>query len=158
MPNRMLKRCGIRGCANTTRDRYCEEHAAFAMKLTDRRRKSAPERGYDGAWQKVAEQRRELDCELCQMCLAEDRITAANTVDHIIPLHVRPDWRLEIGNTQVLCRRCHAVKTAEDVSRYGGPARIALNAPQRALRAWARSLIRAPRDGETGGGRPFCAT
>src|SRR5262245_30258930 len=72
---------------------------------------------YDAAWQRVAMQRRQTDA-LCQTCLAEGRVAAANDVDHIIPIHVRADWRLEFDNTQLLCRMHHRRKTAADVQRY----------------------------------------
>ncbi len=77
------------------------------------------QRGYDRDWMRVARERREADSWLCQPCLGEGRITASNEVDHIIPIHVRPDWRLEIGNTQVICRCCHRRKTLDDALRYG---------------------------------------
>ena len=103
MPDLLKKRCGVRGCPNTTRNRYCDEHAPLARRFYDRKRGSAAERGYDSDWERVAEERRRLDCGLCQPCLDEGLVIASPIVDHIIPLHVRPDWRLEIGNTQVLC-------------------------------------------------------
>jgi 5-methylcytosine-specific restriction endonuclease McrA len=77
------------------------------------------QRGYDRDWKRVASARREADSWLCQPCLNEGRITASNEVDHIIPIHVRPEWRLEIGNTQVICRCCHRRKTLDDAARYG---------------------------------------
>src|SRR4051794_35166678 len=83
------------------------------------RRGTPAERGYDHDWMRVARERRELDSWLCQPCLAEGRITSSNEVDHIIPIHVRPEWRLEIGNTQVICRSCHRRKTLNDAARYG---------------------------------------
>jgi 5-methylcytosine-specific restriction endonuclease McrA len=83
------------------------------------RRGTPTQRGYDRDWMRVARERREADNWLCQPCLAVGRITASNEVDHMIPLHVRPDWRLEVGNTQVICRCCHRRKTLDDAKRYG---------------------------------------
>lgn len=148
MPSALKKRCGFRGCPNTTRKRYCEEHAALATRFYDRRRGSTKERGYDSAWERVAEQRRELDCYLCQACLAEGLVTASSIVDHIIPIHVRPDWRLEIGNTQVICHPCHTRKTSEDTRRYGGRSRVNLTRDQQENRQAAMRLTSAPRDDE----------
>jgi 5-methylcytosine-specific restriction enzyme A len=120
MPNLPKRRCAYRGCRNTTRERFCDEHAALAMKLTDNRRGSARERGYDADWEKVAQRRRTLDCYLCQPCLRDhNRLSPSQTVDHIIPINVRPDLRLDIENTQVICPPCHRRKTLEDLRRYG---------------------------------------
>lgn len=120
MPNLPKKRCRYAGCLNTTRNRFCDEHAALAMKLIDNRRGSARERGYDSDWEKVAELRRSIDCCLCQPCLKNHNLlTASRTVDHIIPIHVRPDLRLDIDNTQVICSPCHTRKTLDDQRRYG---------------------------------------
>ena len=69
-------------------------------------------------------------------------------VDHIIPIHVRPGWRLEIGNTQVLCFDCHTTKTSEDTQRYGGRARIQLTPEQARNRSAALLMLHAPRDTE----------
>src|SRR5688572_9230932 len=114
MPLAIPKRCGFRGCPKTTRQRYCDEHLPLARQFYDRRRGSSTERGYDSDWERVAEQRRQLDAYVCQRCLLEGLVRASSIVDHIIPIHVRPDWRLELGNTQVLCFDCHTVKTSED--------------------------------------------
>jgi 5-methylcytosine-specific restriction protein A len=121
MPSRLKKRCGFRGCRNTTTERYCPEHLPLARRAVDARRGSTQERGYDADWRRLAEVRRSLDCGLCQHCLALGRLVPSNIVDHILPVHVRPDWRLEIGNTQVLCRVCHTHKTSADNVKYGGP-------------------------------------
>ena len=55
------------------------------------------QRGYDRDWKRVARERREADSWLCQPCLSDGRITASNEVDHIIPIHVRPDWHWSLG-------------------------------------------------------------
>jgi 5-methylcytosine-specific restriction protein A len=148
MPYALKKRCGYRGCPNLTRGRYCEEHLPQARQFYDRRRGSTTERGYDGAWKRLAERRRQLDACLCQMCIQEGLLTASPLVDHIIPIHVRPDWRLEIGNTQVLCSDCHTRKTSDDMQRYGGRARRELTTQQIQNRWAAQRLTQPPRDDE----------
>ena len=65
MPLAIPKRCGFRGCPKTTRGRYCDEHLPLARQFYDRRRGTTKERGYDSDWERVAEQRRQLDCCLC---------------------------------------------------------------------------------------------
>ena len=148
MPLAIPKRCGFRGCPKTTRGRYCDEHLPLARQFYDRRRGSSAARGYDSDWERVAEQRRQLDCNLCQRCLQRDRVVASQIVDHILPIHVRRDWRLEIGNTQVLCFDCHTVKTSEDTQRYGGRAQRTLSMEQTNNRRAAQCLMHAPRDNE----------
>jgi 5-methylcytosine-specific restriction protein A len=148
MPSVLKKRCAFRGCPKTTRQRYCDEHLPLARKVWDRSRGTTTERGYDGAWKQVAEQRRQLDCGLCQHCLPTGRVVPSQLVDHILPIHVRPDWRLEIGNTQVLCFDCHTVKTSEDMQRYGGRVKKNLTSDQILNRYAAQQMARPPREGE----------
>jgi hypothetical protein len=40
MPNRLRKRCGYRGCPNTTTERYCAEHLRLIRRESDRCRGS----------------------------------------------------------------------------------------------------------------------
>ena len=148
MPQALLKRCGYRGCPNTTCKRYCDQHAPLAAKLFDNRRGTTTERGYDGAWKRVAERRRDLDAGLCQRCLETGLVSVSQLVDHILPIHIRPDWRLEIGNTQVLCFDCHQIKTSQDMKRYGGRLNQRLSAEQVANRREALRIERPPRDTE----------
>jgi 5-methylcytosine-specific restriction protein A len=58
---------------------------------------------------------------LCVMCEAAGRLTAGNTVDHIIPINNvdaydtqggRYPHPLDKTNLQTLCRSCHSKKTA----------------------------------------------
>jgi len=149
MPARLKRRCRFPGCPHTTDRQFCAQHSAQGARLLDERRGSSYERGYDHRWQAVAAERRRLDCYLCRACLAEDRLTVSSLVDHIIPLHVRPDWRLEVDNTQVLCAACHARKTADDVRRYGRRGGATPLPPHREHWEAAWQLTEPPRRGES---------
>jgi 5-methylcytosine-specific restriction endonuclease McrA len=106
------------------------------------REKSAAERGYDNYWSTViAPAVRERDEWLCQECLREGGLgmameemmsrprtktgkTLEPIVDHIVPAHRRPmsqfhDW----DNLQTICFRHHALKTADDLKKYGAAPR-----------------------------------
>ena len=148
MPMQLKKRCGYPGCPRTTRQRYCDEHLPIARRYYDARRGTTKQRRYDSDWERIAQQRRDLDCYLCQDCLKEGLIRASNLVDHILPIHIRPDWRLEIDNTQVLCRDCHTRKTSTDNKRYGGPSNRNLTPAQQQNRAAALRIERPPRSDE----------
>ncbi len=119
MPQAMKTPCRHPDCGVPCRGGYCAEHQRD-WRMSDTRRATAAQPGYDQAWKQVAQQRRELDAYLCQVCLNEhQRLMPSKIVDHIIPVHVRPDWRLQLGNTQVICHTCHQRKTALDNAKYG---------------------------------------
>ena len=145
MPMRIKKACRFRGCPELTSERFCEAHRPVTWE--NDRRGTSRERGYDRAWDKLAALRRKLDCGLCQPCLKENYVVESRTVDHIVPLHVRPDWRLVLENTQVICASCHAKKTLEDTRTYGSSAQIKLSAEQRANVKRAQAMSEAPRAG-----------
>ena len=147
MPWKLKTRCNYPGCPETVRGRFCAQHQRQAWKRPTKRG-SAAERGYDAPWEKVAKQRRELDCYLCQSCLKQNLLTGAVIVDHIVPVHVRPDWRLEIDNTQVICPVCHQRKSAQDTKHYGSSTQERLSDEQLRARSEAQQLLVAPRANE----------
>jgi len=68
-------------------------------------------------------------------------------VDHIIPLHVRPDWRLMLDNTESQCWSCHRRKTHKDNELYGSSEVRVLNMKQAENRAKAIAMEAPPRPG-----------
>lgn len=130
MPNRPLKPCNKIGCTNLTRDRYCEQHKHLAEQ---RQRDKQRDKHYDQykrnqqarafyhskEWERVRLAVLSRDNFLCQECLKNKRITRAVIADHIVPLLVAWDKRLDMSNLQSLCQACHNRKTAEDKRRYG---------------------------------------
>lgn len=70
---------------------------------------TSSQRGYNYEWQK-ARLVHLNDNPLCVYCQREDRVTAANTVDHVIP-H-RGDMTLfwDRDNWMSLCSTCHSSK------------------------------------------------
>jgi 5-methylcytosine-specific restriction protein A len=81
----------------------------------DRWRGSAASRGYDGAWRLLRLGKLRAD-PLCWWCLLVGKLTAATTVDHIIPISERPDLRLIWGNLRSGCTPCHDAHTASQVA------------------------------------------
>lgn len=75
-------------------------------------RRSASERGYGHAWQKLRAKALERDKGLCQQCLRDGRTVVAKDVDHIVPKH--RGGTDDLGNLQSLCSPCHQAKTARE--------------------------------------------
>jgi len=99
---------------------FCAAHADDAKvssRANDLRRGSSTQRGYDYRWQKT--RKGYLDHHpLCVLCEAAGRVTAANEVDHIIPLQVDPMRKYDRTNWQALCKPCHVAKTNKDRVKY----------------------------------------
>ena len=116
-----------------------------------RNRGTSCERGYDSDWQRVADEVRERDEYLCVNCIEQAGVMEAMRrlaqsgisfpVDHIIPIHVRPDWRLEPDNCQTLCPSCHTKKTSLDSETYGSSSQSTLTDRQQANRDEAQKIL-----------------
>ncbi len=79
------------------------------------RRRSAT---YDSTWCKLRKQHLARE-PLCRMCLAEGKLVEATEVDHIVPVKIAPDRRLDPTNLQSLDKSCHSRKTAaENAGRH----------------------------------------
>ena len=59
---------------------------------------------------------------LCRACQKEGLTVAAVELDHIQPLHKRPDLAMVQSNLQPLCREHHERKTARENGRLSGAA------------------------------------
>jgi 5-methylcytosine-specific restriction protein A len=85
----------------------------------DQQRGSSAARGYSSDWTKL----RNIfinENPLCAHCLARGEIKAATLVDHIVPVRVAPERRLDKTNLQSLDDACHAIKSEGDRRRWPG--------------------------------------
>lgn len=58
-------------------------------------------------WKECREYVLVRDHYLCQLCLSNSRVTAANTVHHKIPLLEAPERALDPDNLESICPECH---------------------------------------------------
>lgn len=121
---RPLRPCSKFGCGNLTITRYCKEHKQEYTnnnRYYDKyQRNKKHDRFYHSkAWEKVRDLIKIRDKGLCQHCLKEKRLVVGMVVDHIIPLSIDWNRRLDEDNLQLLCDGCHNKKTKEDLNKYG---------------------------------------
>ena len=120
MPEAAKRPCRKPSCPALTHATYCDAHAPEARRQREQWKGSAASRGYDAAWQRVRLRILKRDNYLCIPCLKRGRITPAEAVDHIVPIRVAPDRRLDETNCQaigVVCG-CHHQKTMEDQAKF----------------------------------------
>ena len=99
---------------------YCPAHKKETARQKNKQRKRDPNiaRFYSsGAWQKT----RKIyitNNPLCRRCLNKDIVRKSDVVDHIIPIKIDWNKRLDQDNLQSLCNSCHASKSEEDRQKY----------------------------------------
>lgn len=98
----------------------CNKSNSERHKLYDKHRRDKETASFysSSAWQKVREQALIRDKGLCLRCVKKKKITHADMVDHIIPIKVMWEYRLDLENLQSLCNHCHSIKTIEDKKIY----------------------------------------
>lgn len=115
MPARAKRPCTEPGCPTLVRGGRCDPH----RRKRERARGTRQERGYDRHHERWRRQVLERDRHVCQPCLRAKRINTENIqADHIVPFDQGGE-RLDPGNGQAICSRCHGFKTAWE--RTHGP-------------------------------------
>jgi len=120
MPIAAMTPCRHQGCRALVAKGYCDEHKQQSTrKQFDRDRGSANSRGYNYKWQKA---RKIFLAEhpLCVECESNEKVTAANVVDHIIAHKGDQVLFWDESNWQPLCATCHNIKTATQDSSFAG--------------------------------------
>jgi 5-methylcytosine-specific restriction endonuclease McrA len=74
----------------------------------------AAARGYDPAWSALRAQHLAVEPN-CRKCALRGVETSARIVDHVVPVRVAPERRLDPTNLQSLCWPCHNAKTQREV-------------------------------------------
>ena len=120
MPTSAPRPCTEVGCPVLTKSGgRCDLHKRTDRQRYDATRATPDARGYGRRWQQYSKAFRRTH-PLCEHCLRDGRTTAAQCVDHIIPVQGPADPRFwEYGNHQSLCNRCHSIKTATEDGGYG---------------------------------------
>ena len=113
MASKPLKPCRHPGCAELTREGWCDRHRP---RDTGQRRISAAWHGWYAlpVWTRELRPTQLLREPFCRECAKKGTRTRAAVVDHVIPF--RGDWALftDPGNFQSLCKFHHDQKTARE--------------------------------------------
>lgn len=98
------------------------QHRRIVDRDYDRHRRDQRARAFykSAAWERLRRAVLARDNYLCQRCLEHQRITPATTVDHIVPLSVAWERRLDMSNLRSLCGPCHNAVRAEQGEAAGG--------------------------------------
>lgn len=150
-----LKKCRYPTCANlialTQSNPFCKTHAnlykkrerKFARKTNyieynkHRRDKKANAFYHSTSWRRLSADLRRQSLWTCQCCGKTYDAKSFLVVDHIIPLKVNPNLKLDRKNLWVLCKKCHFWKTKLEQQIYGS----SLIANLDTSKAWPRKKI-----------------
>ena len=143
MPTMPTTVCSHAGCnAKANSDGVCPLHkprpkpkikqaTQSKLKRIDNRPSSA-QRGYDARWRQ-ARLTFLADNPLCKHCGDNDKVVAADVVDHILPHRGDQDLFWDQSNWQSLCYSCHSVKTTTVDNRLS-----AYDIAQRRMGGWGK--------------------
>lgn len=70
-------------------------------------------------WQDLRQMVLGRDNFVCRYCQTIGRIVPSKTVDHIVPLEVAPNKKVDISNLATICGKCHRLKTDWEQRYYG---------------------------------------
>lgn len=70
-------------------------------------------------WQRMRDYIYARDMGVCQVC--GNAVTSRKVIDHVHPLKVSPNEKLDSNNLMTLCYRCHAIKTRIEESLKSQP-------------------------------------
>lgn len=98
-----------------TRPPIHQPHGVARTKASNHQAGSPSARGYDHAWRKLRLLKLAAD-PLCWWCLQEDRLVAAEVVDHIQSIVDRPELRMVMSNLRSGCASCHNAHTARSTA------------------------------------------
>lgn len=122
MPSAAARPCRHPGCGALVRDQagYCATHQDDRKigKFADERRGSRQSRGYGAEWEQTRKRILSRDKGLCQVCLADGKLSPAKQVDHRVPQFEGGPG--DDSNLQAICVPCHQVKTAAEARRGRG--------------------------------------
>ena len=123
MPRAAPSACIDPGCAKlATKGSRCEDHTKeykrdYTRTDTSEERKDLNKFYSSRAWRALSVAVRKRH-PLCVRCADVGVVRPADLVDHIKPVRVHPELRLDVTNLQPLCNSCHNRKTAEDKALY----------------------------------------
>lgn len=104
-----LRPCARPGCANLTRETYCDRHKPPPMV---RRESASWHNLYSSTWWKKARADHLIVEPWCRECAKGGLRVKATDVDHIIPHKGNIELFRDMNNLQSLCHSCHSKKTA----------------------------------------------
>lgn len=116
MPLKKLHVCNKMGCNELTRNRFCSQHAYIEEEERKRINRTYNQKRTDDKeqafykttiWKQIRRMILIRDEFLCMDCKKVKRITAAQTVHHIIPIKIMWNQRTNKINLISLCESCH---------------------------------------------------
>jgi len=118
MPYKPKKPCKYQGCPNLTNGAYCDEHKQYENHRYNKYQRN-PDNAklYGKNWNNISKAYRQAH-PLCELCLSDNRLTAAVLVHHKRKL--TDGGTNDYDNLQSLCRACHSRIHAEQGDRFKG--------------------------------------